>query len=129
QELDRATQLQQAIWSKAVTETRSDSTAAKLLLPAVNAMIDVTTLRTIALRTHLPRLIFGLLISAALFSGLLAGFSMARRKSRSWPHILVYALVVAFTVYTVVDLDYPRSGLIRIDAADHALHTLRDSIR
>jgi uncharacterized membrane protein YedE/YeeE len=73
--------------------------------------------------------IFALLMSVALLSGLLAGYAMAKRRSRSSLHMLVYALVVACTIYAVVDLDYPRSGWIRLDVADNALAKLRDSIR
>jgi len=42
---------------------------------------------------------------------------------------LLYAPVVALTVYTLLDLEDPRSGLIRLDAAERALTELRDSIR
>jgi hypothetical protein len=131
QELRRATELQQKIWSQAVIAARADSTqvAARLLLPAINDMFDVTTSRTVALHTHLPALILLLLISVALLSGLLAGFAMARRRSRSWLHMVVYALVLAITVYAVIDLDYPSSGLIRLESAESALIKLRDSIQ
>jgi hypothetical protein len=131
EEMARAEQLQQEIWSRAVIAGRADASqnVARVLLPALNEMIDVTTSRSIALHTHLPPLIFALLICVALLSGLLAGYAMAERKSRSWLHMLLYAVVVAVTVYVVVDLDYPRSGLIRLDAADNALIKLRDSIQ
>jgi len=42
---------------------------------------------------------------------------------------MLYAAVIAVTIYTVLDLEYPRFGLIRLDAADKALLQLRDSIR
>ncbi len=131
EELNHATKLQQAIWSKAAAAGIADPSqhVARLLLPALNDMIDVTTSRTIALHTHLPALIFGLSISVALLSGLLAGYDMARRKDRSWFHVVLYAVVIALTVYTVLDLDNPRVGLIRLNAADNALIQLRDSIR
>lgn len=131
QELARAAQTQQEIWSRAVGASRGDPSqnAARLLLPAINEMIDITTSRTIALHSHLPPLIFALLMCVALLSGLLAGYAMAKRKSRSWLHMLLYAVVVAVTIYTVLDLDYPRFGLIRLDAADNALIQLRDSIQ
>src|SRR5690242_13463971 len=79
QELARAAQLQQEIWSRAIAAVPADSDqhVARLLLRALNDMIDVTTSRTIALHTHLPPLIFGLSISVALLSGLLAGYEMA----------------------------------------------------
>jgi hypothetical protein len=126
-----AEQEQQVIWSRAVAASQADSSqnVARLLLPALNDMMDVTTSRTIALHTHLPLLIFALLICIALLSGLLAGYAMAERKRRSWLHIFLYAAVVAVTIYVVLDLDSPRSGLIRLDAADGALVKLRDSIR
>ena len=130
-ELERAAQLQQQIWSRAVAAGLSDPSqhVARLLLPALNDMIDVTTSRTIALHTHLPPLIFGLSIVVALLSGLLAGYDMAKRKRRSWLHMMLYAVVIALTVFTFLDLDYPRFGLIRLNAADSALIQLRDSIR
>ncbi len=130
-DLAHGSQLQQEIWTKAVTASRGDPTqnAARLLLPAINEMIDVTTARTIALYTHLPSLIFALLMSVALLSALLAGYAMAKRKSRSWLHILIYAAAVSVTVYAVLDLDNPRFGLIHLKAADNALVQLRDSIR
>jgi hypothetical protein len=69
------------------------------------------------------------LLGVALLSSLLAGYAMAIRKDRSWLHLLLYAFVVAFTVYALLDLEDPRSGLIRLDAAERALTELRDSIR
>ncbi len=131
QELARAAQIQQHIWSRALAATAADSsphTARMLLLPALNQMIDITTARTIALDTHLPELILVLLIIVALLSALLAGNTMAKRGSRSLLHMALYAGVIAITIYTVMDLEYPRAGLIRLDAADRALVELRDSI-
>jgi hypothetical protein len=130
-ELDHATKIQQEIWSRAIDASRDDPTqnVARLLLPALNEMIDVTTSRTIALHTHLPPLIFGLSISVALLSGLLAGYDMAKRRKRSWFHGILYSVVIAITIFTVIDLDYPRFGVIRLTAADNAMIQLRDSIK
>ena len=46
-----------------------------------------------------------------------------------WLHMMLYSLVIALTVFTFLDLDYPRFGLIRLNAADNAMLRLRDSIR
>jgi hypothetical protein len=131
QEIARAEGLQRQIWAKAITAAKGDPTqnVARVLLPALNEMFDITTARTIALHTHLPGLIFFLVISVALLSGFLAGYGMARRRSRSWLHLILYSAVVSITVYAVLDLDSPRSGLIRLDTADQALIQLRDSIQ
>lgn len=131
QEMEHTARIQQRLWTLAVTASRASTTpeVATLLLPAMNQMIDVTTSRKVALYTHLPSLILAVLMIVALFSGLLAGYAMAKRRGRSWVHMLVYAFVVAVTIYAVIDLDYPRSGLIRLDVADIALTKLRDSIQ
>lgn len=124
-------QLQQQIWTRAITASRNDPTqnSARLLPPALNEIIDITTSRTIAIDTHLPGLVFALLVSVTLASGVVAGYAMSKRGRRSWLHMFLYAATIAITVYTVTDLDFPRSGLIRLDSADKALEQLRDSIR
>jgi hypothetical protein len=127
----QAGKLQHQIWVRAIAASRNDPTqnTARLLLPALNEMTDVTKDRTIAINSHLPWLVFCLLVWVALSSCVVAGYAMAKRRKRSWLHMLLYAACIAITVYTVTDLDYPRSGLIRLSSADKALEQLRDSIR
>ena len=130
-ELADSEQLQREIWSRAVSAGKSDASqnVDRLLLPALNEMVDIATERGIAMHTHLPPLIFVLLICVALLSSLLAGYAMAKRRNRSWLHVLIYAGVVSITIYAVLDLDSPQFGLVRLDAADRVLIQLRDSIR
>ncbi len=130
-DLDRAVRLQRRIWDEAVSAGRSDGThdVARVLLPAINEMFDVTTARTVALRTYLPTPILFVLQVLALLSAIMAGHSMARRHRPSLLHSLVYAAAVATTVYVVLDLDNPRSGLIRLGTTERVLEDLYDSIR
>ena len=63
-EMARSKKLQEEIWTEAVIATilpKSHPDAGKLLLPALNNMIDITTTRTMALQTHPPRIIYVLL--------------------------------------------------------------------
>jgi hypothetical protein len=120
---------QDKIWSLAVNATASSKEAALVLLPPINEMIDVSTTRAVALQAHLPTLIVDLLIGAAIASGLLAGYGMAKRGQRSWFHGIAYAALLALTVYTVLDLDHPRFGLIKIDAAYQPLIQLREALK
>jgi hypothetical protein len=70
-----------------------------------------------------------MLFTLALVSALLSGYGMAGGKSRSWLHILCFAFIVAVTVYVILDIEYPRVGLIRIDDFDQALVELRETMR
>jgi hypothetical protein len=119
----RATALQQEIWNGAVAALREAApTATLLLLPALNEMIDVTTSRAVALRTHTPPIILGTLSMLALFCSLLVGYGLAGSKPFNMVlHMVGFALVMTATIYAIVDLDYPRIGLIRLDFVDQAL--------
>jgi hypothetical protein len=131
-ELAKATALQATIWAQAIAAGQREGAspdAIKLLLPALNEMFDITTTRTMATQAHPPVFIYGMLIALALASALLAGFGMAGSKSRSWLHILGFATVMAVAVYAIIDLEFPRIGLIQVDAFDQALVELRASMK
>lgn len=132
EELNRANQLQGEIWSQAVAAGRMEGAppaATMLLLPALNEMIDITTTRTMATKIHPPAVIFVMLFGVALASALLAGYGMAGGKSRNWLHMLGFAAVLAMAVYVILDLEFPRLGLIQVDAFDQALVELRESMK
>jgi hypothetical protein len=130
-ELSKSARIQTDIWAQAVASTRLPAAhpdAAKLLLPALNTMIDVTTTRTMATRTHPPRIIFALLFVLALVCSLLAGFGTAASKQRSWLHVTAFAAITVISVYVTLDIEYPRVGFVRLDAYDSVLIELRESM-
>jgi hypothetical protein len=129
--LVKATALQDEIWNGAVAATREEGyqPAAMLLLPSLNGMIDITTTRTMAAQTHPPTVIFVMFGVLLLISSFLAGAGMAGGKTRSWLHILGFAAMLAMTMYVILDLEYPRLGLIRVDASDQAMVELRQSMK
>jgi hypothetical protein len=131
EELARSNTLQGELWRQAVAASRAEGAPAAapiLLLPALNAMIDITTTRTMASLMHPPTVVFVMLFGLALAASLLAGYGMTGSRVRSWFHMLGFALVVAFAVYVIMDMEYPRLGLIRVDAFDQALVDLRESM-
>jgi hypothetical protein len=129
--LVKANELQTQIWRQAVAASRAEGAslaAPLLLLPALNAMIDITTTRTMATQMHPPTVVFVMLFGLALAASLLAGYGMIGGKLRSWLHMLGFALVMAIAIYVIMDIEYPRLGLIRVDAFDQALIDLRESM-
>jgi hypothetical protein len=124
----KASLLQQQIWAEAVEATRQDTAGRALVLLSLNEMIEVSTARAVALRTKLPTLILVLLLGVALLTSLLAGYGMAKSGHRHLFHGAIYAVAVSLTIYVVLDLDNPRSGLIRLDAAEKVLMQLQRAI-
>lgn len=127
----RSARLQQQIWQEAVRASRDSGLqpTTMLLLPALNSMFDITSTRVMASRTHPPLIIFVMLIAVVLGGATLVGYGMAGGRSRNWLHSLGFAIVMTLTVYVIIDLEYPRFGLIRVDAADQMLIDLRESMR
>jgi hypothetical protein len=128
----KATKLQGEIWREAVAASVGPGRhgdARGVLLPALNAMIDITTTRIMAMQIHPPTVIFALLFGLTLASSLLVGYGMAGSKKRNWLHTLVLAFVMAASVFVILDIEYPRLGFIRVDAFDRALMELRESMK
>ena len=132
EEMVKANRLQEEIWRQSVAASKAQGASAAapmLLLPALNAMIDIATTRTMATQIHPPVVIFALLFGLALVSSLLVGFGMASNKARNWLHMLGLAFVMAVSVYVILDIEYPRLGFIRVDAFDQGLVELRESMK
>jgi hypothetical protein len=53
---------------------------------------------------------------------------MGDTGKRPWLHTLVFAAALAITVYTIIDLEFPRVGIIRVDRYDQALISQRNSM-
>ena len=132
EELARTNKLQGEIWRQAVAASAAQGAspaAPMLLLTALNAMIDITTTRTMAMQMHPPTVIFVMLFGLALASSLLVGYGMAASKQRNWLHTLGLAFAMAAAVYVILDIEYPRAGFIRVDAFDRALVELREGMK
>ena len=130
QELARATSIQQEIWTHSLMVSRipeASPDAGRLLLPALNSLIDISTKQTMATEMHPPLIIFAMLVVMVLVSALLAGYGLAQGKRRNWIQILCFAAVLSITFYVILDLEFPRLGWIRLN--DRALVELRQSMK
>src|SRR5262245_18001016 len=129
-ELARANALQGEIWTEAIPAAQAAGPSATLMLvPALNDMFDITTTRLAALRFHPPVFLFLTLVILTLASALLVGYAMAGSGTRSRLHMMAYAGVLALTIYVIVDLEFPRVGLIRVTAVDRLLVDLREGMK
>ena len=131
-ELVRSQALQGDIWAQSLAATRlpeSRSGTDWLLMPALNSMFDITTVRVTATQMHPPTIIYAMLIGLALASALLAGYQSAGEERVGWVHAIGFAGIIAFTVYVILDIEYPRLGWVRIDAIDQVLVEVRAGMR
>jgi hypothetical protein len=123
--------LMKQIWALAVEATPPSRPQDRmLLLPALNAMADGASARTISLSTHLPPAILAFLFGTVLIGSMLIGTLLACAGRRHWFYRLVIALVLSSVVYAIVDMEYPSLGAFNLlRHADSLLVNFRESIR
>lgn len=127
-ESTRSIALQQEIWTKAVAACREAPSATVVVLPALNAVFDIATTRLAATQMHPPGIVYVVLAVISLVSGFLAGYEMGATEVASRSHMILLALILSFTFYVILDFEYPRLGLIRIDDFDNLLVQVRASM-
>lgn len=124
--LEQSLVIQNELWEQAVAAcSDGKGQAAGLLLPALSTVRDRANTRNHAIQMHPPAAIYLMLVALALACSMLAGYAMAGSSSRSWGHLIGFAGVIAITIYIILDMEFPRVGLIRLDAADQVLVDLR----
>ena len=125
----KALALQQEIWSAAVAAANGSASTPPftVVLPALNEMIDITTTREDSMHLHPPLAVFVMIGFLALIASVFAGYAMAG-QTRSWIHTLAFPAVLALSLFVIVDFEFPRLGLIRVDAADSVLADVRQSM-
>jgi hypothetical protein len=130
-ELARAVGLQKEIWAQSVAASTGleDPSARMLLLPALNEMIDIVTTRTVAIQTHPPLLIFVTLFGIALACAALTGFRGGTSGRPGHFYNILLAVITAFVMYLILDIEYPRYGLIRLDTVNQVLVDLVETIK
>ena len=122
--------LQREIWRQSVVAAAAPGAnvdATKLLLPALNAMIDITATRQAAFNMHPPAVVFLLLFAFSGGSAFLAGYTI-HAHGRSWFYIVAMAIAVTATIYATLEIEYPREGFIRLTDTDKTFIDLRNSM-
>jgi hypothetical protein len=123
--------LQAQIWARLMDAVRDSPSLplAVAVLPSVNESFDLATTRALATRQHPPKAIYCMLIMMVLVSGFLAGFGQAKAARQSLLHVAGFAVTTTLALYLIIDLEYPRVGLVRVDDFDQALVELRANMK
>jgi hypothetical protein len=130
-ELDRGKELQLKIWRDAMAalhEPSATAPATMLVTQSLNAMIDLGTTQMMAAKKHPPLVIFAMLAVLALVGATVIGYGTAALSKRWWLHALAFAILFAVTFFVILELEYPRLGIIRIANFDSELRALRQTM-
>lgn len=127
---EKSDKIRNSIWQTAViaSHNTANQSAAANALQAVSDMFAKSNTGIMLSKVHPPVIIFALLIILAALGAFLAGYISAESKHRRPIHTLFYVILTAFTIYVVINLEYPRAGFIGLDYFDNNLVTIRDSM-
>lgn len=122
--------MQDEIWSTAAEACKGQpGPAGMLLLPTINQMIDISAARYTAATIHVPMIVLVALVALSLLSAFLLGVGLSPRKTGILLPSLLFALAFSISLFVILDLEFPRVGLIQMDAADDAMRQLLNTVK
>jgi hypothetical protein len=126
----RGVELRTRIWDLATAAVRRPGyeQTRMLLLPSINNAFDAATTRTVRTLSHLPGVVPLLIVVVSISGSMLTGYGTAGKGARQWIRWVMLAGVTSTTSYLVLDLEYPRTGLISMNYVDRAMEDVRKSM-
>jgi hypothetical protein len=85
------------------------------LTRSVIETIAVSDRQEAALNNHVPRAIIGIIFLSTLVGAFLLGLTFGRAKAPNPVLAVIFCLLFAATVFTIIDLDHPQGGFIGVD--------------
>lgn len=116
QALDLTVKLQDKLWNAAlaVAEENSDEVRTGYFIESLNGLIDDHSRRLTAMESHVPDVIFILLLFVGAMTLAMTGYSSGFNEHRLIVPRLILIVLTAATLLVIVDLDRPRRGLITV---------------
>jgi len=105
-------------------KANNGTTVASQMIPALNDMIDITTTRRAAGESTIPDSILYFLFILCISAAFLLGYD--HKNKIDWIVVIGFAILLSATIFTIIDLDRPRSGLINMDSPNQKIVELRD---
>lgn len=115
------------IWKRATDMSKQPNMLipSNQMIPALNAMIDITTTRESTLKAHIPDIIIIALFVLALTVTFVAGFGSSIIRRKDWIIICGFTLLTSLVIYVTLDIGRPMRGLINADVGQGAMVELR----
>jgi hypothetical protein len=109
--------LQDALWSQVVTAAVGDKlqpALASVVLTSFNEVFDSSEEALTAFENSIPPSILGLLSIVAAIAAAVTGYSDGLSRKRLLLMVVVQPLLVALVIATIVDIDRPFQGIVRV---------------
>ena len=128
-EYQGAQDLSSKMWRMASEYAKKDdvTTRTSQLIPSINEMIDITSTRLAAGAGTIPDSIMYFLFILCACTSFLLGYDQIDKLD--WLIVTGFAITLSATVFSIVDLDRPRGGLISMDGPNKMIVELREMFK
>ncbi|MBV8626713.1 MAG: hypothetical protein JO371_02425 [Paraburkholderia sp.] len=112
----RSTIIQVRLWNLTVSAVKRDphSTLLPLFVQALNDTIDASGVQAAALAARIPDSVIVILVVLVLVTSVMVGMGFGRAGKRGIFPTAVLAVMFALVISTIIDLDRPQQGFIRV---------------
>jgi hypothetical protein len=116
---NRTNQLQEQLWSNAVSAVAKDDreVTTGLFIESLKDVFDSRAKRFAAMDNHVPESVLLLLFIVALVAALSVGYGCGLGAHRHLFSTTMMTLLIVLVITEIIDLDRPRRGLIRVSQA------------
>jgi hypothetical protein len=114
------------IWNRASSNATHSTSLfpGNLMIPALNSMFDSANYNNYGEKFRVPDLIVLLLFSISLVSAFFVGYYSIRKGGFNRTITVGFCLLSTLVIYTTLDLDRSRSGLIRPNTSQQSITDL-----
>ena len=125
-----AAAVQSEVWrlAAAAVERKQQAALWAFVMSPINDWTNLSTSRLATIDRGTPPMVMPTVIALSFVASVLAGFHMSRHR-RSWLHCVAFSGILALVIYVILDLNHPRSGLIRVDAMDETIKQAEQSLQ
>ncbi|WP_426670235.1 hypothetical protein ACPPVU_03105 [Mucilaginibacter sp. McL0603] len=115
------------LWKRAADLVQNDRYRVSnlQLIPALNSMIDIVSVRESGRKAKVPTIILTMLFLLTLLSSFLVGYGH-KGKRRNLVMICTFSVMTTIALYLILELDRPRRGMLNLDAAEQNITALRE---
>jgi hypothetical protein len=119
------------IWKRAtiLSTDPQHAIASRLMIPALNDMIDITTTRLYGELAKVPESIVWMLLILACINAFYIGYASVMKGNTDWLVEVGFCLLVSVVVLFTLDVDRPRRGFVNLDTPNKAILELRKNFR
>lgn len=119
------------LWKIAVNAAKDENAVTRnrgnIMMGSLTAMSDAVTTRRASRGTTVPESILVLLFLLCLAASFIAGYGSAKKPD--WMVVSAFVVMIAITVFSILDLDRPHRGLITLNSAEQNFIELRAGLQ